>query len=455
MNYVNVHASSNTNPARPRRFAIIGAGAAGLCAAKHLLQEGFTDITIFEIGTQLGGMWCYRNDSGRSAAYKTLHINTARNVTSFSDLPFDDDVQMFPSHQDMHRYLVSYAKHFDLVRYVKFNSRVVQVQPTAKHRPEAPEWEIRLENGSIDIFDRVIVASGHLSEALHVGEFRNSFAGEYVHSHNYDEPNRFVGKSICVVGAGNSACDIAADVCVLSQKTVMVARSGVVIAPKLIFGRPFTDTTMMLYKTWFPDRLRRWIIRLLVYLFHGRMSDLGFKPLVKRAHPTTNAVLVQHIAYRRVIVKVGIEHIEGKRIHFSDGTSDEFDVLIAATGYLIDLPFISSSIVPIVNNSVDLYKRIVPPGQYGLYFVGMLNSTAHALNRLFEYQSRWICALESGYFARPSDREMRADIVAKRDYIRKYFKESPRHTIEEESLLYMRELDRQMAGCKRKVRNAA
>ena len=53
-----------------RAIAVIGAGAAGLCAAKYLKQAGFANVTIFEIGTQIGGMWCYRNDNGRSSAYK-------------------------------------------------------------------------------------------------------------------------------------------------------------------------------------------------------------------------------------------------------------------------------------------------------------------------------------------------------------------------------------------------
>jgi cation diffusion facilitator CzcD-associated flavoprotein CzcO len=245
-----------------------------------------------------------------------------------------------------------------------------------------------------------------------------------------------------VVGVGNSACDIASDVCVTSPRTVMVARSGVMIAPKLIFGRPFTDVTMKLYRRWMPDRLRRRLIALLVYLVHGRMTDLGFRPLTRRAHPTTSAVLIQHIAYRRVTVKQGIERIEGKRIFFADGTSEEFDVLIAATGYLIDLPFIPPSVVPVENNAVDLYKRICAPGWPGLYFVGLLNSTANALNQIFEYQSRWICALERGDAILPSVDEMRADIEAKKQYIRRHFNESPRHTIEEESFYYLIDLDK-------------
>jgi hypothetical protein len=63
---------------------------------------------------------------------------------------------------------------------------------------------------------------------------------------------------------------------------------------------------------------------------------------------------------------------------------------------------------------------------------------------IFEYQSRWICAIENGQADLPSPDEMRSDIEAKKQYIRKYFKDSPRHTIEEESLLYLQDLDRRL-----------
>ncbi len=455
MDSLNSNAPVDASQNRSRRFAVIGAGAAGLSTAKYLLENGFDNVTVFEIGTQIGGLWCYRNDSKRSAAYRTLHINTARNVTRFSDFKFDDQVQLFPDHWDMHRYLVAYADHFDITRRIRFNSRVVQVRPAPDYRQDAPLWEVELVNGAVETFERVIVASGHLSVPLHVPEFRDKFQGEYVHSHDYREPEPFVGKRICVVGVGNSACDIASDVCVTSKGTVMVARSGVMIAPKLIFGRPFTDVTMKLYKRWMPDNLRRRIIRFLVYLVHGRMTDLGFKPLTKRAHPSTSAVLIQHIAYRRVTVKQGIERIEGKRLYFTDGTNEEFDALIAATGYLIDLPFIPPSVVPVENNSVDLYKRVCAPGWPGLYFVGLLNSTANGLNQIFEYQARWICALERGDAVLPSADEMRADIAAKKEFIKRYFNDSPRHTIEEESFQYLIDLDRRTRKKARRAKVSA
>src|SRR5262249_35035763 len=149
---------------------------------------------------------------------------------------FADDVQTFPDHRDMHRYLVAYAEKFDVRRRIRFSSRVVDLRPAPGYSNAAPRWRLRLENGAEEEFDRVVVATGHLSKPLHVPEFRDRFEGEYLHSHDYREPEPFAGKRICVVGVGNSACDIASDVCVSSPQTVMVARSGVMIGPKLIFG---------------------------------------------------------------------------------------------------------------------------------------------------------------------------------------------------------------------------
>lgn len=436
-----------------KSIAVIGAGASGLCTAKYLREAGFSDIAIFEIGSQIGGMWCYENDNGRSSAYKTLHINTARNLTNFSDYPFDDTVQFFPSHWDMHRYLISYAEHFDLVRHIRFNSQVMAVEPLYRPYAEQPRWRVTLHDGSQSEFDSVIVATGHLTTPYDVPEFKN-FAGQYLHSHYYREPAPFVGKRICVVGAGNSAMDIASDVCVTSPRTVLVARSGVMIAPKLFMGYPFTDVSMHLYRDWIPDFVRRRLLGLLIYIVNGRMTDLGFKPLTKRSHPTSNANIVQHIAYRRVQVKQGIDSIEGRTIRFVDGSSEDFDVLIAATGYLIDLPFLSPDVLPVENNQIDLYKRMVVPEWPGLYFVGMFNTTT-ALNLVFEHQAKWLCEVLLERAALPSTEEMNHDIEAKKRWIAEnYQNASPRHMIEEEHLPYFRELRSSMRKMQARARRS-
>ena len=169
------------------RVAVIGTGAAGLCAAKHLLEVGF-DVMAFEIGTQVGGLWCFMNDSGRSSAYRTLHINTAKNVTNFRDLLFQESVQRFPSHEDMHAYLKDYAEHFGVMERIQFNSEVTELKPLFTPGQEEPKWEVTTVDGKIRVFDAVCVCTGHLTKPMHVPEFQSGFTGTYMHSHEYREP---------------------------------------------------------------------------------------------------------------------------------------------------------------------------------------------------------------------------------------------------------------------------
>jgi hypothetical protein len=420
-----------------KRVAVIGAGACGICTAKYLLEVGF-DVTVFEIGTQIGGMWCYRNDNGRSSAYRTLHINTSRGVTRFSDLDFDADTQDFPDHADMHRYLVAYADRFDVTPRIRFRSRVVQVRPAFDPAREAPRWQLELEDGSVETFDAVLVATGHLTRPYEIPQLQR-FGGEYLHAHHYKAPEPYVGKRICVVGIGNSACDIASDVCVTSPRCVLVARSGVLILPKLLFGRAFTDITAQIQRPWIPRPLRRRITRFLTWLAHGDLTRLGFKRPDALTHVTSNATVVTDIAYRRIEVKNGIAAVEGTTIRFADGTAEEFDVLIAATGYRIDLDLIPRDIVDPADNQLGLYMRIVPPGWPGLYFMGFFN-TDTALNMVFEHQARWVREILLGNAVLPDAGAMQRAIEERAAWYARQYKASIRHSIEEEHVRYLTDL---------------
>jgi cation diffusion facilitator CzcD-associated flavoprotein CzcO len=420
-----------------KRVAVIGAGACGICAAKYLLEAGF-DVTVYEIGGQIGGMWCYQNDNGRSSAYRTLHINTSRGVTRFSDLDFDAATQVFPDHRDMHRYLVAYAQNFNVTPRIRFHSRVTQVRPAFDPASESPRWEVQLEAGPAEIFDSVIVASGHLAQPLDMPEFK-AFTGEYLHAHHYKVPEPFVGKRICVVGIGNSACDIASDLCVTAPRCTLVARSGVLILPKLMFGRAFTDITARIQRPWIPRALRRRITRFLTWLAHGDLTRLGFKRPDALSHVTSNATVVTDIAYRRIDVKTGIESIDGNTIRFTDGSRGEFDALIAATGYAIDLDFIPEHVLKVTDNRLDLYLRMVPPAWPGLYFMGFFN-TDTALNMVFEHQARWIRELLLDNARLPAADEMQQAITERAAWYATQYRQSIRHSIEEEHVRYLTDL---------------
>ena len=433
--------SGRRDSAQPpaKQIAVIGAGASGICMAKYLLESG-ADVTVFEMGTKIGGLWCYDNDNGASSIYKTLHINTARNLTRFHDFDFKPGVQMFPSHEDMYEYLVDYAGHFGVTPRILFKSKVVDVRPLARAESVGPKWEVTTEDGRTRSFDAVVVANGHQWQPLHASELKERFAGEYRHSHDYKEPEPFIGKRVCVVGIGNSAVDITTDVCTIAKRTVVVARSGVMILPKTIFGIPITDIVSKLYRWWLPPTLPGRVARAITFIVHGDMKKYGFKPLQRRSHATSGALIIHHIAYNRVTVKTGIETIEGRTIRFTDGTSEEFDVLIAATGYRIEFPFISPEIVPVENNRVALYKRIVPPGWPGLYFIGLINTNT-ALPMIFENQARWIREFALGRAALPSRQEMEADIEARDRWLEQTYPGTARYSIETEFFPYFKELE--------------
>lgn len=440
---------SERNIPTKRSVAIVGAGASGLCTARYFKEAGF-DVSVFEIGTQVGGLWCFGNDNGLSSAYTTLHINTAKTLTNFSDFPFPPETQLFPDHRDMHAYFERFVDHFGLRRLIRFKSRVINIHPNFESGAKRDKWIVETDSANGGAFDAVIVASGHLSKPRH-DAMLSAFEGQYLHSHYYKSPEPFVGKRVCIVGAGNSGCDIASDLATVTPRTVLVARSGAQIAPKLLFGIPFTDVTMHLTHPLIPEVVVRLLTKAIIRVVHGPMERLGFKPLKGRAHALSNATIVQHIAYRRVQVKHDVMKVDGTRIVFSDGTEEEFDTLIAATGYDIEFPFLEEDILSVHSNVVDLYNRMIVPEWPGLYFVGLLNLNG-AANQAYERQAPWLVAIESGEAVLPSVAEMRAAVRKKADWVRRHYPGTARHTIEEEPGPYFRELRASLEDARRRSR---
>lgn len=432
---MNQSASTRTR----RRIAVIGAGASGICSAKYMLEAGF-DVQVFEIGSQIGGLWVYQNDNGRSSAYECLHINSEKRNTQFSDFPFPKEIQYFPDHKDMARYLRSYADHFEVTPRIRFHSRVTSVRP-CKDAQGATRWRVEVEGQDSTEFDSVIVCTGHLTVPISP-DWADSFTGQYLHSHYYRTPAPFLGKRVLVVGTGNSGCDITADLCVYASRTVMSARSPELIVPKLFLGVPVTQITGRFERRWLPPAVPQFIRKWITRIVHGRMEDWGFRTPTGPTHPTSHATLINHIAYNRVKVRPGISKVNGQTVHFTDGSSEEFDAIIGATGYEIDYKFVTAEMLPLVDGRADLFKRIVPIDFPGLYYVGLFNTLGSSNLRMFEVQSRWIRTIEKGDGLLPDRAEMLRDIKARNAYIAQKFPAGRRHAVEIEPIFYTRELER-------------
>lgn len=417
---------------RIQRIAVIGAGAAGLCAAKHLVTSGH-DVTIFELGSHIGGLWVYENDNGRSPAYRSLHINSEAKVTGYRDFPLPKEAGLFPSHEAVRKYLEDYADSFDLRRRIRFNARVTAVEPTGSAAATAADspraWRVLVADGAHEDFDSVVVANGHQAEPMHP-PFARDFTGDYLHSVEYRKPDDFSGKNVLVIGVGNSGLDIAADVCTVSRATVISARSPVLIMPRMFLGAPLSRFLAKVERPWLPWSVRRRVRELVTQLVHGKMEDWGFITPKVQTHPSSHPTLFSHMSWGRIHVRPGVTKVVDRDVHFVDGSVETFDAIIAATGYEVDLPFLAPEDSPVKGHRIDLYRRVVHPDRPGLYFVGLFDVSGGANIRMMDIQCRWLTAVVNGDIVLPDAEAMRASFQAEQRRMQQQYPDRPRYGLE-------------------------
>ena len=425
-------------PGRTQRVAVIGAGAGGLSATRHLLEAG-QQVVVFEKGSHVGGLWVYDNDNGLSVAYESLHINSEPTVTSYRGYPFPPGTPVFPAHRHVASYLSAFTDDFGIRPLIRFNTTVTQVAPTDDGR-----WTVHTETGDPETFDAVVVAPGHQGVPAHP-EWAPAFEGEYLHSHSYRRPQDFEGKRVLVVGVGNSGLDIAADLAPFAASTTTSARSPVLIMPRMILGMPSARVLGRLNKPWLPWIVQRQIMRTISRIYHGRMEQWGFVTPKTRTHPASNATFMAHVSYGRIGVKPGVRSVAGKTVSFVDGSELEVDTIIAATGYHIDLPFLDPSIAPVRERRLEAYRRIVHPDRPGLYFIGFFNVSGGANISMMDTQSEYLAAVVSGRATLPTPAEMHADIATEQAYIEKNFPSAARYGLELDPVRYKQKIAESLA----------
>lgn len=420
-----------------RKAAVIGAGAAGLCAAKHLLAKGMA-VVVYEWGTRIGGLWVYENDNGLSGAYQSLHVNSENKVTAYKDFPFPESAPIYPDHAQMAQYLVDYAERFDLRRHIRFNSRVTAVAQEA-----GGGWQVTLADGACERFDAVVVATGHQGVPSHP-PFAKDFTGEYLHSHSYRLPEAFKGKEVLVVGAGNSACDIASDICTVTSSTTMAARSPVLLMPRMFLGVPTSRVLGKIEKPWMPWAIRRRMREMIARMAHGRMEQWGFVTPKTRTHPAGHHLLIGHFIWNRIKARPGIAKVSGDTVTFVDGSAKRFDTMIAATGYEVHLPFLGKELSPMNGRWLELFHQVVKPGVQGIYFVGFFNVSGGGNIRMMDDQCQWVAALEAGDIGLPSLKAMNQTILKEREAITRLYPDSPRYALELDPRVYRASLAGEM-----------
>jgi cation diffusion facilitator CzcD-associated flavoprotein CzcO len=422
---------------RPPSTAIIGAGIAGLTAGK-MLSDYAIPYTCFEGADRIGGNWAF-GSNGRSSAYRSLHIDTSKYQLSFKDFPMPESYPDFPHHTQIKDYIDDYADAFGLHRNIELNSDVVNAQ-----HHEGGGWTLHLQDGTKRDFEFLVVANGHHWDPR-LPNFPGEFTGESFHSHAYIDPYAPLdlrGKRILVVGIGNSSADITVELSsrTLQNEVYLSTRTGSWIVPKYFAGQPLDKYGAGLAHL--PPKLTRRLANTMAEFMAGDPSKLGLKKPQHRfldAHATQSGELPVRLGSGDVIPKPDVTRLDGRTVHFEDGTHAEIDVIIYATGYNITFPFFEPDLISAPGNHIRLYKRIFKPGFDDLAFAGFAQSVP-TLFPFVECQARIIAAYAAGEYVPPGVSEMERVITEDEQLNMAGMLDRPRHTQQLNYFAYEREL---------------
>ena len=382
-----------------KRVCIIGAGPSGITAIKNISEAGI-DVLAYDFNSDVGGNWIYNENVSHSSVFETTHIISSKKLSEFEDFPFGQKVSDYPSHDELRDYFQAYAKYFNLYPLIEFKTLVKSCVLLPNKN-----WEVITETELVEkreTFTDLVVCNGHHWEPK-LPTYKGQFDGDFIHSHQYKKSEPFKDKKVLVIGGGNSACDVAVETSRVSKQTSMSWRRGYRIIPKFLMGQPsdvFASKMVFL-----PIFIRNFLAGILAYITNGPNSIYGLanpEHNFGATHPTVNSELLYKIRHGKIKPKGDIKSFDGKLVKFKDNTEEEFDVVIACTGFNLSHPFFDKNFLNYSKGPVPLYLKMFHPSFDNLFFIGMFQPLG-CIWPASEQQSKLAVKAIKGTWKRPSN----------------------------------------------------
>jgi hypothetical protein len=307
-------------------------------------------------------------------AYASLRMVSSKAATAFAEHPMPADWPDHLGHAQALQYLRDYAERFDLPRHFRFGTLVRRVEPVSEKADSL--WRVTVDSGlgpEAAVYRGVVIANGIHAEPL-VPRFAGRFDGELMHTSAYRDASRFVGQRVLIVGAGNSAADLAVDAAAVAASVDLSVRRGAHLWPRRLDGRPIDDPLALVAATAAtaaaagaePPRAvgggrprRAW------------PADVPYT--ADELPPVISDELPALLARGEVGVRAEISRMDGRRVLFNDGSHGEFDLVVAATGYRLHYPFLRAELLNWQGTAPRLYLNVFPPHYQRLSVLGMLD----------------------------------------------------------------------------------
>lgn len=406
-------------------MCVIGAGFSGLTAVKALVDESL-DVEAFEREADIGGNWRMPDSDGGGAMYEGCHLISSWQTTRLRDFPWQQEpMPVFPDHNAMRRYLNAYVDHFDLRRHYQFSAEVTSA--VAADTQDGRRWRVTLSDGRQRDYNHLVVATGRF-DIPNLPALPGDFDGDILHARQYWNADPFRGKRVVVVGAGNTAADVACEISQVADATWLAVRSGANIVPRFVLGTPFNEFASAFSES-LPYPVQDLSAALLGYVGRGRQHSYGLPPSpggFLAVTPTVSSTLLERVAMGDVRVMPAIDRVSGNTVEFGNGESIEADTILYCTGYITRFPFLEAEVADPENRQVANYLNVVNLHHEGLFFVGLVNPMG-AVPPVLEAQSKLAAALIAGNCGLPSRQDMEKAILKDEQRLRRREGEARRH----------------------------
>lgn len=448
---------AENHPILVSKIGILGAGVSGIAAAKQLSHH---NPIVFEASDSIGGVWSH-------CSYNSTKLQSHRRDYEFTDFPWPQrDNPDFPTHLEILNYLHSYAKHFDVLKNIRFNSKVVEIRYTGNREvtcsgsllPGLPVWEVAVQTNHSDTiqwygFELVVVCVGKYGDIARIPTFPQKkgaevFKGKVMHTLDYCKLDQeaatqlLKGKKVVVVGFKKSGLDLAMECAQANQgpegqPCTMVVRTLHWTVPHYwIWGLPFFLFFSTRSSQFIHERPNQGLLRTLLCLMCSPLrrgiskfieSYLLWKlPLekygLKPEHPFVEdyascqmAIMPENFfseAEKGQIVfkKASKWWFWNGGIELEDNTKLNADVVVLATGFdgkkklktILPEPF--SSLLEYPSGIMPLYRGTIHPLIPNMAFVGFVESVSNLHSS--ELRSMWLSGLVDDKFKLPSVESM-------------------------------------------------
>ena len=398
---------------KDRRIIVIGAGPGGIVSAHRFREAGYTDVTVLERDGDVGGTW-------QRSRYPGLACDVMVHAYQFSFNLNPEWPRSYASQPEILQYMRDTVDALDLWPMIRLDTGVTG----ASWNDDAREWVVSTSTGETLVADIVVSAQGMFGDVKWPDiEGRETFAGSLIHTGEWPRDLDLTRKRVAVIGGAASAVQSLPAIAEIASQVYSFQRSPQWVLPKEDFPHPpellesfrndpaalqaHRDAIMTYIGTNAPfsntDILdgAEWAGAVAISVVEDLATREALTPHVRWGcfrplfsndyYPSFNRANVE-------LVTTGIERITPTGIVTADGIEREVDVIVCATGYVVDrfasrIPFTGRDGLSLDDAWADgpeAYLGVTTTGFPNLFMLYGPNNNAGSLIAMAEYEVEYV-----------------------------------------------------------------